>query len=480
MIKCKTANKMSDFCRHHLLYFLVANWIVFPSCQNNLSIKNHTVNSQESFEAALNFSNSGDTIIWKDGTYSNIDLYIDRDSLTIRAETPGNVILRGASRAQLIGNHNLLAGFQFLGGNIGTNHVIEVCGSHNFLSEINIEDYFCRKYFIIHEESQHTTITYSNFENRAFIGDQNILSVMVSSDHPGYHVIRFCSFKNFEGIGKDMGTEPIRIGLSTQNEFVSRTTVEYCFFTNCDGDGEIISHKSRQNVYRNNLFYRNAKAELVLRHGDQGVVYGNFFIENMGGVRVKEGQRHLIFNNYFSNNTDRDLILVNHSQDPVDSVLIAFNTFVENAHCNLGAEGDFAPKNIFFVNNILVNLTSEIFTNKTGYEKFENNLSLGVAGKRGFMKSNDSEILSRNNLGYSTITAGSPAIDAASDSLYHFLLPRFVWPGLNIDWDVAFDIMDQKRPNNISARDLGCFEFSPSIVMQPMADASNTGPRYLR
>ena len=48
-----------------------------------------------------------------------------------------------------------------------------------------------------------------------------------------------------------------------------------------------------------NTFENNTKAELVLRHGSEAVVYGNFFLNGKGGVRVREGQDHYIFNNYF-------------------------------------------------------------------------------------------------------------------------------------------------------------------------------------
>jgi len=152
---------------------------------------------------------------------------------------------------------------------IGTLDVVRIYGSDVLITQINIQNYTSYKYLRVYEESRRTTISYCNFENRLNLDDQNILSILVD-DEPGYHKIQYCSFKNFDGLGADQGIEPIRIGVSSQGDLDSRTLVEYCYFTRCNGDGEIISHKSRQNVYRYNTFENNPYSELVLRHGDEG------------------------------------------------------------------------------------------------------------------------------------------------------------------------------------------------------------------
>ena len=75
----------------------------------------------------------------------------------------------------------------------------------------------------------------------------------------------------------------------------------------CDGEIEIISSKSCENVYRNNTF-RDSEGCLTLRHGNRCVVDGNFFLGNgsegkpTGGVRVI-GEEHVITNNYFDGTT---------------------------------------------------------------------------------------------------------------------------------------------------------------------------------
>lgn len=268
--------------------------ILLLATTTDLSAETFYVSSRAEFNDAQDDAVDNDSIVWRSGTYSDVVLEITKDRLVFTADPPGGTIFNGGSRMRIRGNYITFRGFQFVGGDIDTRHVIDNFGSHNLFTEINIRAYTCYKYFIIREEAQYVEVTHCNFENRINQADQNILSVLVDENVPGYHKIRYCSFKNFAGGGNDEGVEPIRIGLSSQADHISRALVEYCYFTQCDGDGEIISGKASQIVYRFNTFEGNTKAELVLRHGSEAIVYGNFFLNNKGGVRVREGQNHYI------------------------------------------------------------------------------------------------------------------------------------------------------------------------------------------
>ena len=72
-------------------------------------------------------------------------------------------------------------------------------------------------------------------------------------------------------------------------------------FKHCNGEPEIITSKSSNNIYRYNLFFESEGA-LTLRHGNATHVYGNYFIGNnlrrTGGIRVI-GEDHEICRNYF-------------------------------------------------------------------------------------------------------------------------------------------------------------------------------------
>lgn len=435
------------------------------------------VDSQSSFDDALDSASSGDSIIWKAGTYSDIFMEIEKSNLYIGAEVPGETIFTGFSRAFISGNRIKMKGFQYLGGDIGTKHVIETRGSHNHFSQINIDGYTSYKYFIIKEECQFDTVSYCNFENRLNLDDQNILSVLVDKNNPGYHLIHHCSFKNFDGTGNDLGIEPIRIGVSTQAEYDSRTIVEYCYFTHCDGDGEIISNKAGQNIFRYNTFEDNPKAELVLRHGDQGVVYGNFFLNNYGGVRVREGQGHIIFNNYFHTTSSRTIYLQNEDSDPLKNITVAFNTIINCEEVRLGGNGNDKPQNVTFANNIFVQPKDDLFEDPTGTETWISNISMGSLGMsrpQGIVEADP--LLVINDEGYYELSESSPAIDAASAG--YSSLPEFM--GIEYDHKIELDLMQQDRPDDASLKDIGCLEYPHEKTVQPFATSKNTGPSYLQ
>jgi len=434
------------------------------------------VSSQNSFNSAQQNANIGDTIVWNSGTYSDIIMEIFTDDLHITSEVLGEVIFTGNSRVNITGDHITLEGFQFLNGDIGTHDVINTYGSHGLFTQINIKDYTSYKYLRIRESSSHVKVTHCNFENRLNLDDQNILSVLVDENNPGYHKIQYCSFKNFQGIGNDMGIEPIRIGLSTQADRISRSVVEYCYFTECDGDGELISSKATQNVYRYNTFENNSKAELVLRHGSEAIVYGNFFLNGKGGVRVREGQNHYIYNNYFYELDDRAIYLQNDESDPLDNINIAFNTVIDCADVILGGVGDYEPTNVLFANNIFANPDDALFEQATGNEIWLGNIAFGSFGMpvpTGVTLIDP--MLSANSFGFFGLTEESVAVDAAVGG-YPFL-PNFI--GIEeIDNSVALDLTREQRPSLINLKDAGCSEFPHVCSIRPIANEYNTGPFY--
>ena len=434
------------------------------------------VSSESEFESALSDATSGDSIVWESGTYSSVFMDITKNGLIVTAAVSGEVIFNGASKVEIEGDDVTFSGLQFVGGNIGTSHVIRIWGSDVLITQINIQDYTCYKYLIVDEDSRRTTISYSNFENRLNLDDQNILSILVDANAPGFHKVQYCSFKNFDGEGNDMGIEPIRIGVSTQAEFDSRTIVEYCYFTNCDGDGELISNKASQNVIRYNTFEDNSKAELVLRHGDEAIVYGNFFINNMGGVRVREGSGHYIYNNYFEGLQRRSIYLQNESSDPLEDIHVYFNTILNSAEMILGGDGGNPPTNVTIANNIFTQPMDQLFEEATVNETWIGNLSsgtLGISRPSGILETNPG--LSENSDGFVQPDNNSAAIDAAVDGYPD--IPLF--SGLTYDSEIDLDLMRQSRPIAVTDKDVGASEFSSSIMVKPHATAENTGPDYL-
>lgn len=162
------------------------------------------VESEAAFYDAKDNATANDSIIWRSGVYGNVYLIISKDNLYIGAEELGSVVFNGNSRVRSTTDYLTFEGFHYVGGDIGADDVIEIRGDYNLITQINIREYASYKYLRVREESQFVEISYCNFENRLNLDDQNILSILVDNDTPGYHKIRYCSIKNFEGTGNDL------------------------------------------------------------------------------------------------------------------------------------------------------------------------------------------------------------------------------------------------------------------------------------
>ncbi len=137
------------------------------------------------------------------------------------------------------------------------------------------------------------------------------------------------------------------------------TIVEHNLFEDCDGDPEIISVKSCDNIIRHNTFV-GSYGTLSLRHGNRNRVEGNYFFGNnkpigtspagsdlyTGGIRIY-GTDHVIINNYMEglNGTRWDAPITLTLGDAIDGqssnlskhfraerVTIAYNTLINNSH----------------------------------------------------------------------------------------------------------------------------------------------------
>ena len=101
--------------------------------------------------------------------------------------------------------------------------------------------------------------------------------------------------------GAGNGYECIQIGQSWASMSRGGCLVENNLFESCDGETEIISSKTCDNLIRGNLFLHSA-GTLTIRHGNRTTAEGNVFIgggkESAGGIRVI-GEGHRIIGNYF-------------------------------------------------------------------------------------------------------------------------------------------------------------------------------------
>jgi len=468
-----TQNKL----RNKRILMIILTIVAF----NTFNIKAATINvsSISALQTAANGSSSGDIIVLADGTYQNNTITIGKSNITVRSATPGGVFLNGTNSISINGSYVTFSGFQFTSGSI-TGIVITVNGSHNTITQLNFNGYSAQKYITLVSPSQYNEISYCNFENKpATAPAGNLIHIDPSATVPGYHKIRYCSFQNMSGAGGDNGNECIRISNGATSTYISRTTVEFCYFNNTGlGDSEAISNKCRENVIRYNTCVNNQNAMFCFRNGDNCVAYGNFFI-GAGGIRVKEANNIYCYNNYFENSgTTGSMGSVLYVYYTANTTYVLNNiNFIHNTFVDCGTiDFDSGAAGNTWGNNIFKKSSGSIFTGTITGITWAGNIYSGSLGKTisSGMSNSDPKLI-KNATGFYVPSPTSPAIDAASAS-YPTILDI-----ANIDDDptISTDISGLLRPASAILKDVGCSEVTTGTTTNHPLQLSETGPFYL-
>jgi parallel beta-helix repeat protein len=435
-----------------------------------------TVNSAAAFATAQTSAVSGDVIIWANGTYSGISATLSKNGITLKAETPGGVVFSGNSGALISGSNISFVDFQYVNcSNAGSSPCINITGSHNVVTGINMNTCSSYNYLKVTAGAQYNEISNCNFQNKpANAPNNSVIAIDESATTPNYTKMRYCSIQHCPGPGGDYGNEPIRIGL--RGGCISRSVIEYCYFTDLGGaDNETISNKALENVIRYCTFDKNPTGEISLRHGGRNQIYGNFFINNSKGIVVKEGDGNIIYNNYFSTSSSHEPIVMAVG-NPLYSVTPNNTSIIHNTfyNCRTSDVTNTVCKNTKFFNNIFFN--SPVNGTNGNVTYFGNVISgnFGITVPAG-NKSADPKLLI-NGDGYYSIGAGSPAIDAASSG---YSIPNI--DSLDEDFSIARDISGKARPDSILLKDAGCSEYGATgtAINKPLT-LNDVGPLYLR
>ena len=327
---------------------------------------------------------SGDSIILADGVWKDISFKFDRlpgtqdDPIRIVPQTNGGVILTGETDFRVSGTHVIVSGFVFRDCH-SVNDIFQFRSHEERLAKN------CRVTDCVFEETpdlkksskESRWLSIYGTNNRVdhcyFAGKKNkgtTLVVWVTKE-PGRHQIDHNHFGARPELRKN-GGETIRVGTSDVSELVSATIVEDNYFHRCDGEAEVISNKSCENIYRRNMFEQCSGA-LTLRHGHRCTVDGNAFIgkkgNGTGGVRII-GQGHIVTNNYFEGlrggSVRASISWMNgipnsplNKYAPVRGALVAHNTFVD---CSVtmefgvgaGKKQPLAPADSKIINNLFL------------------------------------------------------------------------------------------------------------------------------
>jgi poly(beta-D-mannuronate) lyase len=185
---------------------------------------------------------------------------------------------------------------------------------------------------------------------------QNLIVRIEKGERAPEAVIRECHFSRPHSLYNENGYRIngqccVRIGTSHVSLQSAKCMVEGCYFERCNGEGEIVSNKSCDNIYRGNLFVE-CEGALTLRHGNNAQVLNNIFLGNgaklSGGVRII-GEGHLVKGNYFSGLRSKTYCAIHLMQGQEESPLwgymqvkratITDNIFVDN-YCCISVGGD--------------------------------------------------------------------------------------------------------------------------------------------
>ncbi|MCI3920740.1 Ig-like domain-containing protein [Paenibacillus sp. TRM 82003] len=447
----------------------------------------------------------GDTIVMKNGTWTDVDFTLAGDGepgkpITLRAETQGNVFLEGASRITVSGSYLVVDGVTFRGRSprkpYGT-VTFDFLSHHSRLTNTVIDDFNPtdtehptmpgedHKHPWVMNKGTYNRIDHNSFTRKAFTGE------MMRMFKGIVHHARI-DHNYFGEREEDLanGSEAIQVGLQadTQDEpwgsYDSFTVIEHNYFYRWLGEIELVSFKSSNNVFRYNTI-EESPGTVTMRISNHTEVYGNYFLQNhfsgTGGIRVY-GTGHKIYNNYFEGTSgqgdQRVGIALQAGLDdptskldpqPAKDVLVAFNTFVDcKTNCiTLGASPSasksMAPDGITIANNIAYSTSGTIFKQSLPQTNtvFEGNLfygtELGIPLPASGIDRIDPQVV-RGEDGRYRPSENSPAIGAAQGAY----------------GEIVEDIEGQPR---IGAYDIGADQASTTapIVNRPLTRA-DVGP----
>lgn len=457
------------------------------------------VQNDEELKSAVNNAAPGDTIIVRSGQF-------DTDgSVTIRnngtAEAPIVIKAETLNGTELVNescfdfrkcSYMEINGFVFASKNVTA---VKLQASHHIRITNNIFRILeteSNKWIVVggiwddpNAESHDNRIDHNIFENKTQPG--NFITIDGSPD-PVYKSSRRdtieCNYFRNNNPRAENEKESIRVGWSELSASSGNTVVQYNLFEDCNGDPEIISVKTCDNIVRYNTF-RRSKGTLCLRHGNRTVVNGNFFfgegVDGTGGIRVY-GDDHLIYNNFFEGLTgttwDAPITLTNGDYDGgtnwskhwrVNRVKIIFNTLVNNTNAieiGFTNNGKYSkpPKDVVIANNIVrgsKNDLVKVYTAPANMQ-WESNIFYPEGTANVGITYQTEEIIETDPLLESTgdiwrLSEGSPAIDSAKGE---FLF-------------VTDDIDGQLRTG---LYDIGADEYSSDDVTNKPLKPEDVGP----
>ncbi|MFJ5711786.1 MULTISPECIES: polysaccharide lyase 6 family protein [unclassified Streptomyces] len=438
-----------------------------------------TVTSIGALQSAIDAAVPGDRIVLADGAYTVPSAGIrvtgkhgtTSAPITIVSASRGGAVLGGSAGFVLSGSSNItISGFAFR--QTTTLAIPADCSRIRLTrNDFKLADTAGLDWLVVRGDD--AKIDRNHFHHRT---SQGIFLVV---DGPGTtamaqrtHIFRnYFADHSYTGAN---GGEAIRLGVSHRALSTADALVEGNLFERCDGDPEAISVKSSGNTVRHNTL-RGNKGGIVLRHGNATTVEGNHVLGGVNGVRLY-GNDHLVVNNHISGTTSRGLVIGSgttrdhhegetteerRGNDACDRAVIVHNTLVGNSATLSGESRTYEPRDVVVADNILVASTGTLvdLAAAPGFT-WQGNILWGSAAdgtipSGGFRRVDP--LLRKDADGVHRLTAGSPAVDAAT---YASL-------------GVAEDADGHARTG---ARDVGADEYSTLAPVRRPLTTADVGP----
>ncbi|GJM29386.1 MAG: lyase [Cyclobacteriaceae bacterium] len=299
------------------------------------------VKSISGLQDALQKATPGTIISLRNGNYVGENLIVSNSGtrekpIIIQAKNPGKAVIH--SPLEINSDHILIIGLRFR-----ENGNLQIEGSGNRISRCVMDNVKTGKWIRVLPGSTEIEIDYNTFENKQsnleFERGCQLMQIIVRNENERHH-IHHNLFRNIPQ-GSGNGFETLQL-ITENNPFDPpagncNSLIEDNLFVRCNGESEIISVKSNGNMLRGNVF-QACKGSLVLRHGDDNTVFGNFFFgageEGSGGVRI-QGTGQIVAGNYFQGLQRFGLGMMDGTPDDlyirVERAKILLNTFI---NCN--------------------------------------------------------------------------------------------------------------------------------------------------
>lgn len=263
------------------------------------------VNSTSALEDAASSNMApGTTLCLADGEYTDLELSFGgqgtaEQPITVAAENPGQVVIRGEIKVQMGGSYAVLQGFIFKDGESASSNMIstrlgsgDLC-SHCRITEVSIIDMdegrdSSTKW--IYDYGQYTRIDHNWFAGKTTRGALLVVDRWIDdSTDPADTQIDYAKIDhNYFGdrapadgkayaSSSDNEYEAVRIGLSTTHSADSYSVVAHNYFERIDGEAEVISNKAGHNSIVHNTI-RDSYGSITTRHGANTTIANNFII----------------------------------------------------------------------------------------------------------------------------------------------------------------------------------------------------------